>query len=130
MTRIAVSRRNVLEAGACALAGAAGLPGVASAHAWIGQSMTNEEIIRKYYAAWEKKEWTVFRRVVAKGTITGLSSTTGKVRMGRHFPLNFHICRWQADRVVNRFRRRNDAKNQGSASSMHMRRKRLHSFLS
>jgi ketosteroid isomerase-like protein len=57
MTRIAVSRRNLLEAGACALAGAAGLPGVASAHAWIGQSMTNEEIIRKYYAAWEKKEW-------------------------------------------------------------------------
>jgi len=57
MTKIAVSRRNVLEAGACALAGAAGLPGVASAHAWIGQSMTNEEIIRKYFAAWEKKEW-------------------------------------------------------------------------
>ena len=49
-----------------------------------------------------ENEWcTVFRRVVAKGTIKGLSSTTGKVRMGRHFPLNFHISRWQADRVVN-----------------------------
>jgi hypothetical protein len=29
MTRIAVSRRNLLEAGACVLTGAVGLPGVA-----------------------------------------------------------------------------------------------------
>jgi len=71
-----------------------------------------------------------FRRAVAKSTITGLSSTTSKVRLGRHFPLNFHIFRWQADGVVNRFRRQNDAKNQESASSVHTRRKRLHSFLS
>jgi ketosteroid isomerase-like protein len=57
MTRIAMSRRNLLQAGARALAGAAGLLGAASAHAWIGPSMTNEEIIRKYYAGWEKKDW-------------------------------------------------------------------------
>ena len=61
MTRIAVSRRNLLEAGACALAGAA------SAHAWIGPSTTNEEIIRKYYAAWEKeKNWGPFDILLAE----------------------------------------------------------------
>jgi len=57
MTRIAMSRRYLLEAGACALAGAAGFPGVASAHAWIGLSTSKEEVIRKWYAAWEKKDW-------------------------------------------------------------------------
>src|ERR1700722_3455568 len=57
MTWIAMSRRNLLQAGACALAGAAGFPGGASAHAWIGLSTAKEEVIRKYYAAWEKKDW-------------------------------------------------------------------------
>lgn len=49
---IALSRRNLLEAGVCVLAG------TASAHAWTGSSTSNEEIVRKYYAAWEKKDWT------------------------------------------------------------------------
>jgi ketosteroid isomerase-like protein len=57
MTWISMSRRNLLQAGACALAGAAAFPGVASAHAWIGLSTAKEEVIRKYYAAWEKKDW-------------------------------------------------------------------------
>ena len=57
MTRIATSRRNLLEAGACALAGAVGLPGTVSALAGLGRSMTDKEIIRRYYAAWEKKDW-------------------------------------------------------------------------
>jgi ketosteroid isomerase-like protein len=57
MTRIAMSRRSLLQAGACALAGAASFPAVASAHASIGLSTTKEEIIRKWYAAWEKKDW-------------------------------------------------------------------------
>jgi ketosteroid isomerase-like protein len=58
MITIVLSRRNLLAAGACALAGAAGLPGrAASARTWRGPSMTNEEIIRKYYAGWEKKDW-------------------------------------------------------------------------
>ncbi len=60
-----MSRRNLLEAGACALAGAAGFPGVASAHAWIGLSTSNEEVIRKYYAAWEKKDWGPFDVLLA-----------------------------------------------------------------
>src|ERR1039458_978902 len=57
MTRIAVSRRNLLATGACALVGAVSLPGPASASALGGQNLTNEEVARKWYAAWEKKDW-------------------------------------------------------------------------
>ncbi len=56
MARIGVSRRKALEVGACALAGAAGLLATASARAETGLSATNEEIIRKWYKAWEKKD--------------------------------------------------------------------------
>ena len=55
MTNMALSRTRLLEAGACALAGAAGFPGVANAS--MGLSTTKEEVIRKWYAAWEKKVW-------------------------------------------------------------------------
>jgi ketosteroid isomerase-like protein len=57
MTRIAVSRRNLLATGACALVAAVSLPGAASASASEGQSSTNEELVRKWYAAWGKKDW-------------------------------------------------------------------------
>jgi len=57
MKRTTVSRRNLLVAGACTLAGGVGLQGVASAPSLAGPSMTNEEIIRKWYKAWEKKDW-------------------------------------------------------------------------
>ena len=56
MTRIAASRRNLLATGACALVGAVSLPGPASASALGGQNLTNEEVARKWYAAWEKKD--------------------------------------------------------------------------
>ncbi|MGA2689227.1 MAG: nuclear transport factor 2 family protein [Candidatus Korobacteraceae bacterium] len=56
MTGIGVSRRKALEAGVCALAGAAGLLVTARARAGTGPSTTNEEIIRKWYKAWEKKD--------------------------------------------------------------------------
>jgi ketosteroid isomerase-like protein len=52
-----MSRRTVLGAGACALAAAAGIPPMAGARAATGQSAKNEEIIRKWYAGWEKKDW-------------------------------------------------------------------------
>jgi ketosteroid isomerase-like protein len=64
MNRIAFSRRNMLAAGACVLAGTA-LPSVASAHALTGTSMSNDEIIRKYYAAWEQKDWRPFDILLA-----------------------------------------------------------------
>jgi ketosteroid isomerase-like protein len=57
MTRITVPRRNLLATGACALVGAASLPGRASASALRGQNLTNEELVRKWYAAWEQKAW-------------------------------------------------------------------------
>jgi ketosteroid isomerase-like protein len=52
-----VSRRIVLSAGPCALAGAAGIPQNATAHAEVGLNAKNEEIIRRWYTAWEQKDW-------------------------------------------------------------------------
>ena len=57
MTNGAVSRRTILEAGACALAAAAGISQIANAHAQTGLSPKSDETIRKWYAAWEKKDW-------------------------------------------------------------------------
>jgi ketosteroid isomerase-like protein len=67
MTRIAMSRRKLLEAGACALAGAAAFPVTASAHAGTESSTTNEAIIRKWYKTWqeEKKDWAPFSAQLA-----------------------------------------------------------------
>jgi len=47
MTRISVSRRNLLATGTCALVGAVSLPGLASASALVGQNLTTEEVVRK-----------------------------------------------------------------------------------
>jgi ketosteroid isomerase-like protein len=55
--KVAVSRRNFLATGACALVGAAGLPSPANARASGDRNLTNGEIVRKWYAAWEQKEW-------------------------------------------------------------------------
>jgi ketosteroid isomerase-like protein len=57
MTSIVMSRRHLLEVGACALTGAVSLPGAASAHAGVELSATKEQLIRKWYAAWEQKDW-------------------------------------------------------------------------
>jgi len=65
MTRITMSRRNLLVTGACALVGAVTLPGPARASASGGQNLTNEEIIRKWYAAWEKKDLGTFNILLA-----------------------------------------------------------------
>ena len=65
MTSIAVSRRSLLATGACALVGAVSLPGPASAGALGRQNLTNEEIIRKWYAAWEKKDLDTFNMLLA-----------------------------------------------------------------
>jgi hypothetical protein len=65
MTSIAMSRRNLLATGACALVGTVGLPGLASASSSGGQNLTNEEVARKWYAAWEKKDWGPVDRLLA-----------------------------------------------------------------
>jgi ketosteroid isomerase-like protein len=65
MTRITMPRRNLLATGTCALAGAVTLPGPATASASGGPDITNEEIVRKWYAAWEKKDLGTFNRLLA-----------------------------------------------------------------
>ena len=64
MTTTTVSRRNLLAAGVCALAGAASLAGVASASTGE-QNLTNEAIIRRWYAAWENKDLATFNALLA-----------------------------------------------------------------
>jgi ketosteroid isomerase-like protein len=53
----AMSRRTILQAGACALAAAGSIPRAVAAHAETGLSPKSDEIIRKWYAAWEQKDW-------------------------------------------------------------------------
>jgi ketosteroid isomerase-like protein len=57
MTRIAVSRRSLLATGAYALVGATSLSRTGSASALGGQNLTIDEVVRKWYAAWEKRDW-------------------------------------------------------------------------
>lgn len=65
MTSMIVSRRRLLEVGACTLAGAVAFPRAACSHALIGLSTTKEAVIRRYYAAWEKKDWGLFDALLA-----------------------------------------------------------------
>jgi ketosteroid isomerase-like protein len=65
MTRIVMSRRHLLGAGACALTGAVSLPGLASSGALGEQNLTNEEIVRKWYAAWGNKDLATFNLLLA-----------------------------------------------------------------
>ena len=52
-----MSRRKVLKAGSCVLAGAGAIPQISTAHAQIGLNPKSDEIIRRWYAAWEQKDW-------------------------------------------------------------------------
>ncbi len=65
MTRMTMSRRNLLATGVCALAGAGSLPVSVSASALGGQNLTNEEIIRKWYAAWGNADLGTFDALLA-----------------------------------------------------------------
>ena len=65
MTRIAVSRRNLLVTGTCALVGGLSPLGPSSAWALGGQNLTNDEIIREWYGAWEKKDLGTFDILLA-----------------------------------------------------------------
>ena len=64
-TGIAVSRRNLLATGTCALVGAVSLPGSASVSGSERQNLTNEVIIRKWYAAWGNKDLGTFDALLA-----------------------------------------------------------------
>lgn len=51
-----MSRRTLLEASACVMA-SVGVPQAAGADTGEGPSPNNEQAIRKYYAAWERRDW-------------------------------------------------------------------------
>jgi ketosteroid isomerase-like protein len=57
MTKTIMSRRTVLKAVPCALAATAVIPSHAGAREKTGLGPSNEETIRKWYAAWEKRDW-------------------------------------------------------------------------
>jgi ketosteroid isomerase-like protein len=57
MRRTAMSRRMLLKAGPCALVAAGMIPSPAGARAETGLPPSNEETIRKWYAAWGQKDW-------------------------------------------------------------------------
>jgi ketosteroid isomerase-like protein len=65
MTASAMSRREILEAGACVLIATAGVPQMASAA--TGLLSKSGEVVRNYYAAWEKKDWPRLDRLLANG---------------------------------------------------------------
>ena len=81
MTRIGVSRRKALKAGACALAGAAGLLVMASAPAGAESSTATEEIIRKWYKAWVEKDEGQFEALMAENFT--FSSAAGDDHIGK-----------------------------------------------
>jgi len=65
MTRIGITRRKALEAGACALAGAAGLLVTGSVAAGAESNKATEETVRKWYKAWVEKDEGKFEVLMA-----------------------------------------------------------------
>ena len=65
MTTIKVSRRNLLATGVGTLAVGIGLPRATRAVTSEGQNSMNEEIIRKWYTAWVKKDFDTFNNLQA-----------------------------------------------------------------
>ena len=76
-----MSRRHLLGAGACALTAAVGLPGLASAGALGRENLTNEEIVRKWYAAWGNKDLGTFNMLLADNFT--FSSAAGDDHIGK-----------------------------------------------
>jgi ketosteroid isomerase-like protein len=60
-----VSRRTALKVGPYAITAAAVVPTLSDARTQSGLSPSSEEAIRKYYAAWETKDWRPFERLLA-----------------------------------------------------------------
>ena len=65
MTRMTVSRRELFTTGAYVLVGAVVLPGPDRDSALSGQNPVNEEIVRKWYAAWGNKDLGTFNALLA-----------------------------------------------------------------
>jgi ketosteroid isomerase-like protein len=63
MKKRAISRRSLLQKGACVLAAAAAMPEAASACA-AALSPKYEQLIRKYYGAWAGKDWHALNKLL------------------------------------------------------------------
>ena len=61
-----LSRRTVLGAGICALTATAGIPSTARAHGGAGLSPKNAATIRRYYEAWEQRNWSPINLLLAE----------------------------------------------------------------
>jgi len=61
-----MSRRNLLAVGATGLVGASGISSPAKARTRTARTMTTEEIVRSYYKAWEKKDWSPVDALLAE----------------------------------------------------------------
>ena len=101
MTKNAMSRRNLLATGALALVGAVSLLGPASASALGEQNLTNEELVRKWYAAWEQKDWGPVDSLLADNftfsSAAGddhISKSTFKTNAGKPRSISLHILIW------------------------------------
>lgn len=65
MTKITVSRRNMLATGACALVGAITLPASVRASETGTPNLMSEELLRKWYTAWKDKDFATFNSMLA-----------------------------------------------------------------
>ncbi len=65
MTAKAMSRRDILEAGAGILIVTAGVPQMAGAATRLLSK--REEVVRNYYAAWDRKDWPRLDRLLTDG---------------------------------------------------------------
>jgi ketosteroid isomerase-like protein len=63
MTKMTVSRRKLFATGACVL-GAVAIPGPERASASRGQNSEHEDIVRRWYAAWENKDLDTFNALL------------------------------------------------------------------
>jgi ketosteroid isomerase-like protein len=65
MHALTMTRRNVLEVGGIALAGAVGGSGSANAQNRNTPGASTEQIVRRFYKAWEKQDWGPFDVLLA-----------------------------------------------------------------
>jgi ketosteroid isomerase-like protein len=65
MSRTVMSRRAMLQTGSSALVAAAGAPTTAYAGARSVLGPNSQLVVRKYYSAWEKKDWPLLDSLLA-----------------------------------------------------------------
>ncbi len=66
MRATTMSRRNLLAVGVIGLAGGSAIPARTKARTPSARGMSTEEIVRRYYKAWEKKDWNPVDALLAE----------------------------------------------------------------